>query len=161
QQTRRAPRGRPQSAPAGSEYQTATRTRRREVSPRRPGVPTGDSPMFAPVLAEFSDPGQLLLFGILAVVGVIAFVELCGLPAHPSPAPRHVPVGAPLPEPAPQGESAFIPVGQRGRQRAILREGVYAVNLALFVVMTETAVYRLASTASKQELTSILGWQKE
>src|SRR5207302_10640138 len=28
------------------------------------------------------------------------------------------------------------PVGQRGRQRAILREGVYAINLALFVVLT-------------------------
>src|SRR5262249_2234464 len=32
------------------------------------------------------------------------------------------------------GESAC---GQRGRQRAILREGVYAINPALFVVMTE------------------------
>src|SRR5262245_57340413 len=31
------------------------------------------------------------------------------------------------------GEGA--PRGQRGRQRAILREGVYAVNLALFVVI--------------------------
>ncbi len=34
-------------------------------------------------------------------------------------------------------------VGQRGRQRAILREGVYAINLALFVVITEEVVYRL------------------
>jgi uncharacterized membrane protein YqiK len=33
--------------------------------------------------------------------------------------------------------------GQRGRQRAILREGVYAINLALFVVITEDDVYRL------------------
>jgi len=31
-------------------------------------------------------------------------------------------------------------IGQRGRQRAILREGVYAVNLALFVVITEDVV---------------------
>ncbi|MHC4562758.1 MAG: SPFH domain-containing protein [Planctomycetota bacterium] len=31
--------------------------------------------------------------------------------------------------------------GQRGRQRAILREGVYAVNLALFVVITESRLY--------------------
>src|SRR5262245_19676931 len=31
--------------------------------------------------------------------------------------------------------------GQRGRQLAILREGVYAINPALFVVMTESAVY--------------------
>ena len=34
--------------------------------------------------------------------------------------------------------------GQRGRQRAFLREGVYAINLALFVVITEDEVYRLA-----------------
>lgn len=60
----------------------------------------------------------------------------------------------------PVGESAFVPVGQRGRQRAILREGVYAVNLALFVVITETNVYRLA-TQSKQEVASILSWQQE
>ena len=35
--------------------------------------------------------------------------------------------------------SAMAPAacGQRGRQRAILREGVYAINLALFVVITE------------------------
>ncbi len=31
--------------------------------------------------------------------------------------------------------------GQRGRQRAILREGVYAINTALFVVITENRVY--------------------
>jgi len=31
--------------------------------------------------------------------------------------------------------------GQRGRQRAILREGVYAINLALFVVITEERVF--------------------
>src|SRR5262245_12203943 len=31
--------------------------------------------------------------------------------------------------------------GQRGRQRAILREGVFAINQALFVVITEDAVY--------------------
>jgi hypothetical protein len=34
--------------------------------------------------------------------------------------------------------------GQRGRQRAILREGVYAINVALFVVLTEEAVYTLS-----------------
>ena len=32
--------------------------------------------------------------------------------------------------------------GQRGRQRAILREGVYAINLALFVVVAEDRVYQ-------------------
>lgn len=35
------------------------------------------------------------------------------------------------------------PRGQRGRQRAILREGVYAINLALFIVITEERTYRL------------------
>src|SRR5262245_46185744 len=34
-------------------------------------------------------------------------------------------------------------VGQRGRQRAIVREGVYAINLVQFVVITEDEVYRL------------------
>jgi uncharacterized membrane protein YqiK len=70
--------------------------------------------------------------------------------------------GAPLPESAPVGESQFIPVGQRGRQRAILREGVYAINLALFVVMTENMVFRLPSTGGgKVEMQSILNWQNE
>src|SRR5205814_3426712 len=31
--------------------------------------------------------------------------------------------------------------GQRGRQRGILREGVYAINLGLFVVVTEERVF--------------------
>src|SRR5438477_9668659 len=31
--------------------------------------------------------------------------------------------------------------GQRGRQRGILRDGVYAINLALFVVITEERVF--------------------
>ena len=31
--------------------------------------------------------------------------------------------------------------GQRGRQRGILREGVYAINLGLFVVITEERVF--------------------
>ena len=33
--------------------------------------------------------------------------------------------------------------GQRGRQREILREGVYAINLALFDVITEDKIYSL------------------
>ena len=41
-----------------------------------------------------------------------------------------------------QDASAFIHNGgQRGRQRAILREGVFAINPALFVVITEDRVY--------------------
>jgi uncharacterized membrane protein YqiK len=51
-------------------------------------------------------------------------------------------------------------VGQRGRQRAILREGVYAINLALFTVMTEDAVYRLEAGGSK-ELKALVAWQTE
>jgi len=70
-------------------------------------------------------------------------------------------IGMPLPDSAPAGESQFIPIGQRGRQRAILREGVYALNLALFVVMTENQVYRLTSSTSKQEMQAFLSWQRE
>jgi uncharacterized membrane protein YqiK len=206
--------------------------------------------MFAPLLAEWTDPTNLLIIVAAAVVGVLAFIELCGLRIIPNdqvgvvenlwspkgsvpegriialageagyqvdllrggihfglwrwkyrihkvglvtvpqgqiayvyardgePLPpsqtlaRVVPcnnfqdaraflIGTPLPETAAPGESAYIPVGQRGRQRAILREGVYAINPTLFVVMTENMVYRLSSGSSKQELQSILSWQNE
>jgi uncharacterized membrane protein YqiK len=70
-------------------------------------------------------------------------------------------VGMPISESAPAGESQFIPIGQRGRQRAILREGVYAINLALFVVMTQNRVFQLSSSTTKQEMQAILSWQKE
>jgi uncharacterized membrane protein YqiK len=50
--------------------------------------------------------------------------------------------------------------GQRGRQRAIVREGVYAINLALFVVVTEGSVFQL-QMQGRQESAAILGWQKE
>lgn len=50
--------------------------------------------------------------------------------------------------------------GQRGRQRAILREGVYAINLSLYVVITADAVYRL-SMQGQQEVEALLTWQKE
>jgi len=50
--------------------------------------------------------------------------------------------------------------GQRGRQRAILREGVYAINVALFVVITEDVVYRL-NTGGSNELKTLLNWQDE
>jgi uncharacterized membrane protein YqiK len=41
-----------------------------------------------------------------------------------------------------QDAAAFLKgEGQRGRQRAILREGVFAINLALFVVITEDRVF--------------------
>ena len=51
--------------------------------------------------------------------------------------------------------------GQRGRQRAVLREGVYAINLALFVVMTDNDVYLLRSLHDKQSLAMLTGWQRE
>ncbi|MCA9121864.1 MAG: hypothetical protein H6822_11695 [Planctomycetaceae bacterium] len=50
-------------------------------------------------------------------------------------------------------------VGQRGRQRAILREGVYAINLALFVVITEDCVYRLGMM-SQHESQMIDKWRQ-
>jgi uncharacterized membrane protein YqiK len=51
-------------------------------------------------------------------------------------------------------------LGQRGRQRGILREGVYALNLALFYVITEEVVYRL-DNHGKRELEMLLAWQRE
>src|SRR5262245_38996437 len=51
--------------------------------------------------------------------------------------------------------------GHRGRQLAILREGVYAINPALFVVITENAVYALRSLLSGHERAVIKSWQDE
>jgi uncharacterized membrane protein YqiK len=51
-------------------------------------------------------------------------------------------------------------VGQRGRQRAILREGVYAINLALFVVISEDMVYRLPNQGQR-ELETLVNWQNQ
>jgi uncharacterized membrane protein YqiK len=50
--------------------------------------------------------------------------------------------------------------GQRGRQRAILREGVYAINQALFYVITEDTVYRL-DTGGAKEFKALINWQNE
>jgi uncharacterized membrane protein YqiK len=61
-------------------------------------------------------------------------------------------------EPAEGAETAL---GQRGRQRSIIREGVYAVNQALFVVITGGAIYRLAAQQTRQEVESLLDWQRE
>ncbi len=57
-------------------------------------------------------------------------------------------------------EGSENPRGQRGRQRAILREGVYAINPALFVVITEDAVYCLG-IQGQRELETLEGWQRE
>ncbi len=56
------------------------------------------------------------------------------------------------------------PRGQRGRQRAILREGVYAINPALFVVITEDTVqdiYRLNLRTGTREFQTLMNWQQE
>ncbi len=49
--------------------------------------------------------------------------------------------------------------GQRGRQRLILREGVYAINLALFVVITESNVF--SGPVREREQTKYGDWQRE
>jgi uncharacterized membrane protein YqiK len=54
--------------------------------------------------------------------------------------------------------------GQRGRQRAILREGVYAINPAVFVVITEDTVqdiFRLNLRTDTREFQKLLSWQHE
>ena len=51
--------------------------------------------------------------------------------------------------------TATVRRGQRGRQRAILREGVYAINPAVFVVIAEDHVFALPSIQSRQELKTI------
>lgn len=51
--------------------------------------------------------------------------------------------------------------GQRGRQRAILREGVYAINPAMFVVITQTIVYVLHHVQESHERAAVSRWQEE
>jgi len=51
--------------------------------------------------------------------------------------------------------------GQRGRQRAILREGVYAINPAAFVVMTENGAYSLPHLLDAQEMCAIEAWHEQ
>ena len=54
-----------------------------------------------------------------------------------------------------EAETFLANGGQRGRQRAILREGVYAINTALFVVLTETQIYSMEENSTYQK------WQSE
>ncbi len=58
-----------------------------------------------------------------------------------------------------QDAVAFLGAGQRGRQRAILREGVYAVNLAQFVIITEDQVLR--GPVREQDAERYADWQQE
>jgi uncharacterized membrane protein YqiK len=59
-----------------------------------------------------------------------------------------------------QDAQAFLQNGgQRGRQRLVLREGVYAINLALFVVITEDTVY--SGPIREREQTKYADWQNQ
>ena len=59
-----------------------------------------------------------------------------------------------------QDARAFLSnTGQRGRQRDMLREGVYAINVALFVVITEDGVY--AGPVQDAERAKFASWQSE
>ena len=51
--------------------------------------------------------------------------------------------------------------GQKGRQRAILREGVYAINPALFTVISENAVFALKIVQTRAEQESLGRWLAE
>jgi uncharacterized membrane protein YqiK len=51
--------------------------------------------------------------------------------------------------------------GQRGRQRSILREGVYAINPAAFIVMTENGAYSLPHLLDAQEANAIKSWHRQ
>jgi uncharacterized membrane protein YqiK len=67
---------------------------------------------------------------------------------------------ASLPDAASSDKELSLHIGQRGRQLAILREGVYAINPALFVVITESVVYTLRQLLSRDELLSVKSWQE-
>ena len=59
-----------------------------------------------------------------------------------------------------QDAQAFLDnQGQRGRQRAIIREGVYAINLALFVVITEDKVF--SGPLRDDEETKYVQWKTQ
>jgi uncharacterized membrane protein YqiK len=49
--------------------------------------------------------------------------------------------------------------GQRGRQRAVLREGVYAINLSLFTIIAEDQFYSLGTT--RAEAAMLRSWQEQ
>jgi uncharacterized membrane protein YqiK len=51
--------------------------------------------------------------------------------------------------------------GQRGRQRSLLREGVYAINPVVFVVMTENRAYSLTHLLDPQEESAVKSWHKQ
>ena len=59
-----------------------------------------------------------------------------------------------------QDAAAFLDhQGQRGRQRGLLREGVYAINVALFVVITESQAY--SGPIQEHDQTKYRTWQTQ
>jgi hypothetical protein len=62
-------------------------------------------------------------------------------------------------QPLSDSEAFLRSNGQRGRQRAILREGVFAINLALFVVVTEDQVF--AGPIQEKEQKKYSEWQDQ
>ena len=61
-----------------------------------------------------------------------------------------------------QDVRAFLKGGQKGRQRAILREGVYAINLAVFNIIREDGVFSIDNDRNlsewQQQLSSVDGF---
>ena len=60
-----------------------------------------------------------------------------------------------------KNDGSPLKVGQRGRQRAILREGVYAINPALFVVLTEEKAFAMSSIQTSQEIQTVEQFRSE
>ncbi|MEQ1824567.1 MAG: SPFH domain-containing protein [Pirellula sp.] len=60
-----------------------------------------------------------------------------------------------------QGNTLIDQAGQRGRQRTILREGVYAINPALFIVLSEERVFALPAIQSRQEIQTMEQFRQE
>jgi uncharacterized membrane protein YqiK len=70
-------------------------------------------------------------------------------------------VGQPSHRPTNETKSGANRRGQRGRQLTILREGAYAINPALFIVITEDAEYTLQHLLAAHEAQAVHGWQGE
>ena len=72
------------------------------------------------------------------------------------PLPPGQTLGAVIPSNSFQDVRAFIEAGgHRGPQRQILREGTYAFNLAMFIVITEAQIYYLPMGTTQQEQATI------
>jgi uncharacterized membrane protein YqiK len=109
--------------------------------------------------AEFLFPWQYRVHKVPLVVvpeGKIAYVYA----RDGSPLPPTQTLGRIVPSNQFQDAAAFLAGGgQRGRQRAFLREGVFALNLALFVVITEEGVF--SAPRRDSEVQKYVDWHKE